>query len=392
VKQLEIFFRTLYLLFAGTFLLHVSTASAQSVPDPMDSVQIGLITCSPHDEVYSLYGHTAIHFVDQRHQTDLVFNYGIFNFKKPHFVLRFVFGLTDYELGVYPFDLFCNEYTKWKCQVTEQVLNLTSEEKARLAYALYLNAQPENRVYRYNIFYDNCSSRARDIIEQQLDGTVVYQQQAEEKEKTYRELVHEHTGDNRWAAFGNDLLLGIKSDIKISRRAQQFLPAYLYADFRTAVVDRHGEKQSLVKKEIVWNQLGDQPVSKGFPLPPLTCFLILCFVSVILFIYEQRRKTCLRWFDGLLMLTTGLAGCILFVMIFSEHPTTSINLQILILNPLSLFFIPGVLKGRKSRWFTISLIMTVLFFVGALWQDYAEGMEILALCLLLRYWRHHNDK
>jgi hypothetical protein len=79
-------------------------------------------------------------------------------------------------------------------------------------------------------------------------------------------------------------------------------------------------------------------------------------------------------------------------MIFSEHPTTSLNLQILILNPLSLFFIWPVWKGRKTIWFTLSMVLTMAFFLGSYWQDYAEGMEFVALCLLLRYWKHHNDK
>ena len=92
------------------------------------------------------------------------------------------------------------------------------------------------------------------------------------------------------------------------------------------------------------------------------------------------------------MLLTGLGGLALFVMIFSEHPATSINLQIMVFNPLSLFFIWKVWKGRKTVWFHISLILTIAFFIGGFWQDYAEGMEIVALCLLTRYLRHYNDK
>ena len=28
---------------------------------------------------------------------------------------------------------------------------------------------PENRVYRYNFFYDNCTTRARDVIERCIE-------------------------------------------------------------------------------------------------------------------------------------------------------------------------------------------------------------------------------
>jgi hypothetical protein len=36
------------------------------------------------------------------------------------------------------------------------------------------------------------------------------------------------------------------------------------------------------------------------------------------------------------MLTTGACGLLLFAMIFSQHPTVSLNLQILLLNPINI--------------------------------------------------------
>jgi uncharacterized membrane protein len=92
------------------------------------------------------------------------------------------------------------------------------------------------------------------------------------------------------------------------------------------------------------------------------------------------------------MLLQGLAGCVLFAMLFSEHPTTSTNLQILLLNPLPLFFIPAILKRKKNTyWWTILLVMIILFIIGRIFQVYAEGMIILALCLLIRYWSHYKN-
>ncbi|MBQ8463533.1 MAG: hypothetical protein IJ544_05400, partial [Prevotella sp.] len=184
----------------------------------------------------------------------------------------------------------------------------------------------------------------------------------------------------------------IKADREATQREQQFLPDNLRRDFELALVDRDGVTSPLVKERRVLVRPGVQMVTEGFPLSPMQCAVLLLAVSLAVFIYEHFKHLSLRWFDAALMLLTGLAGIVLFVMIFSQHPTTSINLQILVLNPLSLLFIPSVVRKRKTRWFTISLVCIVLFFIGALWQDYAEGMEIVALCLLLRYWRHLNDK
>ena len=49
-------------------------------------------------------------------------------------------------------------YKKWGSSITEQVLNLTADEKRQLQTALSINLKPENKVYRYNYFYDNCTA------------------------------------------------------------------------------------------------------------------------------------------------------------------------------------------------------------------------------------------
>ena len=86
---------------------------------PTDSVDISLLTCSPHEEVYALYGHSALRLLDHTTGEDFAINYGVFSFEQPHFVARFVFGLTDYQMGVCPFKLFYDEYAYEGRSVTE---------------------------------------------------------------------------------------------------------------------------------------------------------------------------------------------------------------------------------------------------------------------------------
>lgn len=390
MKRFENIFRIIFVAFT-TFFLSLTVQAQTEQRTEADSVEIGLITCSPHEEIYSLYGHTAIRYHDLRSGMDCVFNYGVFNFKAPHFLMRFVFGLTDYELGIAPTMPFLEYYAHWGSQVTEQVLNLTPEEKQRIIMALQINYMPKNRVYRYNYFYDNCSTRPRDMIENNLVGKIVYQPRADYT-PTYREMVHAHTKGHPWSTFGIDLLLGIRSDLKTAMRQQEFLPDNLRYDFDHATIEREGRREPLVKERRQLVPPGVQVVEQEFPLSPTVCGIILLLLSIVVLLYEYARKATVRLFDILLMLLTGLAGMVLFVMIFSQHPTTSINLQILILNPLSLFFVWPVWKGRRTQWFRLSAFFTLAFLVGGFWQDYAEGMELLALCLLLRCVRHYNDK
>lgn len=358
----------------------------------MDSVEIGLITCTPHEEIYSLYGHTAIRYHNLRTGQDLVFNYGVFNFKAPHFVTRFVLGKTDYELGVIPLEPFCKYYQDWGSAVIEQVLNLTDEEKKNIAIALTINLRPENRIYRYNFFYDNCSTRPRDIIENNILGKIVYSQE-ENQGLSYRKMIHELNGHHPWAAFGNDLLLGAKADMKTSLREQEFLPLNLMHDFDQAQIYYNGEYRPLVKEHRTLIKPGIQIVEEDFPLSPTFCALLFFCIVLIVTIFDWKRKRCTVYFDAFLMLATGIVGLLLLIMFFSEHPTTSTNLQILLFNPLSLAFIPIIIKRKKTSYWNFLLICLILFFLGGILQDYAEGLEIVALSLLIRIWIHKiNDK
>ncbi len=373
-----------------------ASVSAQNIQDStqhrpleaFDSVEVSLLTCQPHDEVYSLYGHTAIRYHDKRQKgQDVAYNYGVFNFNAPHFVARFVFGLTDYELGAYPYEYFPAEYRRFGSMVTEQVLNLTNEEKQKIFELLDENLSPANRVYRYNYFYNNCTTKARDIIEQCITGTVVYNER-KDYTPTYREMVHEMTREYPWAQFGNDVLLGIGADQPTDRRQQEFLPYNLLYDFDHATINNNGQIRPLVKERRIALPAGVQTRQSGFPLTPMECAMCLLAIGFIVFIVEWKRKSAILAWDVLLMVACGTIGIVLFLMVFSQHPTVSVNLQILLFNPLHWLFLWPVIKGRKTRYWHVAAVMCLLFLAGALFQSYAEGIWSLALCLLLQCMLH----
>ena len=119
-------------------------------PTWLDSVDISLLTCGPGQEVWSYYGHTALRIEDKVHGTDLAVNWGMFSFQQDFFILRFVFGLTDYQIGVFPMQHFIAEYTYEGRWVKQQRLALTRDEKWKILTAIDENNQEANRTYRYN--------------------------------------------------------------------------------------------------------------------------------------------------------------------------------------------------------------------------------------------------
>ena len=392
MKHLKIIFNALKGVLLTLILVSSAPVAAQEDIPPMDSVEFSLLTCQPHDEVYSLYGHTAIRYHELRPGgLDWAFNYGVFDFKKPHFVARFVFGLTDYELGAYPYKYFVREYRRFGSMVTEQVLNLTDEEKMALHDALAINLRPENKIYRYNYFYNNCTTKARDIIESCINGKVEYAGR-EDYTPSYRDMVHSMTRNNPWSRFGNDLLLGIKADWKTDLRQQEFLPGNLMYDFDHAQIYSNGSYRPLIKERRIAVPAGVQIIESGFPLTPLACAAILLAVGIVIFFFEWRKKRAFVLWDVLLMMTTGTIGIVLTLMLFSQHPTVSLNLQIILCNPLPWLFLWPVIRGRETRYWKITAILAVLFLIGSFFQCYAEGIHVLALCLLMQCYANMKIK
>ena len=385
MKHLEKVTKRLLLLVITLTISVLNGFSQDSAP--MDSVEVSLITCSPHEEIYSLYGHSAIRWHDLRQEgptkgQDLVFNWGMFSFSKPFFVLRFVFGLTDYELVCMNANTFWPYYKKWGSSVTEQVLNLTANEKRKLQQALAENLRPENRVYRYNFFYDNCSTRPRDIIEKNLNGKVIWSEQ-EGRQVSFREMVRECNRNHLWSKAGNDILLGLKADKSTNRIEQEFLPANLMTDIARAQVYENGTYRPLVLEQRSIVPPGVQLIEPDWIMTPTQLAILLLILSVAITWIEWRRKKTFKWLDVFLMGIQGLAGIALTAMLFSQHPTTTLNLNYLLFNPLPFFFIPSVIQ-RKKIWWAVQMIMLVLYAIGAMFQSYPEGMGFLALCLLVR--------
>lgn len=384
--------RTLYLA-VFVFLTASAAAAAQdSTHHPMDSVEVSLLTCSPGNEVWSLYGHTAIRMQDLRTNEDWAVNYGMFNFAQRNFVLRFVFGLTDYEMGIEPFQMFLLEYARSGRGVVEQRLNLSPDEKAAVVQAIAENYLPQNRVYRYNYFYDNCTSRARDIIASHLAGKVEYAWDTV-SDVSYRDLIHRHTEAHRWARFGNDLLLGVRADSPTTPAQQQFLPDVLRQDFdRAVIVAPGGQRRALVDSTLTVLRPNKANafhfISIWDVVSPTLAFALLLAVVVVLAAVEWRRKKTFWLLDVTLLTLDGLAGLVLLAMVFSQHPTVNLNLQILLLNPLSLAMAYPVahraLQGRCHGYWTVLGACILLFALGAFFQHYAEGMALLACALLIR--------
>ena len=379
--------------------------------DTADTWQVSLITCGPGKEVYNQFGHSAIRMKNDSKGIDLIYNYGVFSFDTPNFSLRFTLGQTDYMLGVQHFEDFVNWYAYSKRDVREQVLNFNIDEKNTLIGLLNENYKPQNRFYRYNFFYDNCSTRPRDLIEKCLQGKLTYVDDMNSLDtgETFRSVVHEFTTNNAWSQFGIDLCLGSQADEPITKRMMMFIPLYLEKYFESAYLRPHTANNSYTQSNIISFaeekkeallvseslQLVTIPeaekIRKDTPFTPFRCFTLLFMAVAALTIYGIKRSKSLWWLDLLLFLAAGIAGCLLtFLAVFSEHPTVSPNYLLLLFHPLHLFCLPWVIsrvkKKQTSRYLLFILAELTIFIIlmPIIPQVFPLAVLPLALCLLVR--------
>lgn len=374
-----------------------ATAEAQS----KDSVVVSLLTCTPGQLVYELYGHTAIRVKEVgARQSDWVFNYGTFSFNQPHFVWRFMLGETDYELGVVPYSIFYEFYVKEERGIDEQVLNLSSTETRRLVDALSKNLEPENATYRYNFFYDNCVTRALRQIENAVEGTVVWPKADENK--TLRDIVHEFSTPSPWNEFGQDLLLGAEADEKADLAKQQFAPIYAERFVTDAMIkDKDGKVRHLAApvRTLLPAQPGVQTEESGFPLSPTVVFGIILVLTIAISTAELLKKKRYWQYDVLLMVAQGLTGCIItFLFFFSSHPAVGSNWLITLFNPLPLVLFPWFMKaaavGKRSWVMYVQGALVVLFIFSAVLgvQQYPTEVYLIAVTLLVRVIEHFRPE
>ena len=360
------------------FLLCI-TAYAKGTPvNNTDAIRLSLLTCAPGDEIYSYFGHTAIRYEEPSKGIDWVFNYGIFNFGAPNFIFRFALGQTDYILGGMSYDRFAAEYILDGRSVWQQTLNLTPEEKQKLLTLLIENSRPENRIYRYNFFYDNCATRPRDKIEESIQGKVIYNYPEKDGTKSFRDIVHQYTNGHPWAQFGIDFCIGSEADRPITSRQMVFAPFYLKNALATAKITNNGNEKPLVADTELIINCEDENSS---PAP----------ISIADIFTPIRKKRGLWGIDLILFGTAGIAGCIIaFLALFSEHPAVSSNYLLFVFHPGELIFLPIIVnaarKGRKCWYHMLNCIVLTLFILlfPVIPQRIDLAVVPLALSLLIR--------
>ena len=322
-------------------------------------LRISLLTCGPGDEeIYEVFGHTAVRIIDSIEHTDLVYNYGTFQYG-PGFELQFMRGKLLYYLGVDQYNDFMQEYVQAKRSVEEQVLLLNWKQKEHIYDFLQWNAEPGNKYYKYDFFFDNCATRIRDIFPRpEVFGKTFHFGNAlpQGKHLTFRDIINQYFYKDQWTRMGVNILLGSKIDKQMSNMDIMFLPDYLRDGVGAGTVNGHNIATAPV---LILPGNNATPAGINWAIV-LSCVLAILTIAGLT---VNRLRILGKIMSILMLFVTGLLGCLILVMWFAtDHQGCSNNFNILWCLPLNVvvaFFNP---KGKGKY----ALIAMILIFVSLL--------------------------
>lgn len=270
-------------------LLPASTPLRGQSPAESTELTIFLVTMDQGDEVWERFGHNAIWIHDPVRGTDLVYNYGVFDFNSPGYWGRFVKGNWIYQLAVSDIYDTMRMYQYFNRTVTAQELNLTPEQARELQEFLEWNRRPENAEYLYDYYRDNCSTRVRDVLDRVLGGALHRATAEVPTETSYRWHSHRLLQGAVAPYTGISLALGSDVDRPITRWEEMFLPGKLRERVRELRVGGpEGEAVPLVRSEQVLYEAVGRVAEATAPAPVLRWYLLAGIGIGILILVAAR--------------------------------------------------------------------------------------------------------
>jgi hypothetical protein len=310
---------------------------------------ISVLTCGTGNEVYSLFGHTAIRVSDIENNIDVVYNYGAFDFGTPNFTLKFAKGNLDYFIVNNRYVDFLNQYNYEKRDVYEQELNIPLALKQELFNNLAQSLLSDERLYQYKFIDNNCTSKVVDIINTTLKANVITKKV--DTTQTYRAILFPYFDHHFYEKLGTSILFGTKVD---QMGTKIFLPFELQKSLK--LIQYQNQPLCKANKTIL---NFEEEIPTSWWNNSYTYLLLLLFVTLI------NKKS----IDYIYLLTIGILG-VLFVFLgfYSSHLELGYNYNILLFNPI-LLIVLYFWSSKNSKWtykLTVFNIFMLLVYCGVM--------------------------
>jgi hypothetical protein len=246
------------------------------------------------------------------------------------------------------------------------------------------NLKPENIYYRYDFFYDDCSTRIRDLIEKAVNNSLIYPPEGKLNIPTFRWKVGEYQKPYPWLKLGVDFIMGTPGDRKASFRDRMFLPIDLQTNLEKAVISRDLKMIPLLQPARKVLEFDPPEVRKKFFTEPLFVFTLI-FILIIFLSSMIKKSRFLNIVDIIIFAFYALlAALMIFFNFFTDHQQMKWNLNIIWLNPFIIIcFISILLKKNWPIWFKLVFYLCTLFLPFAIFFPGLINNAFVPLVLIL---------
>ncbi|HKE16581.1 MAG TPA: DUF4105 domain-containing protein [Kofleriaceae bacterium] len=318
--------------------------------------------------IFEKFGHAALCVSRSTGRPrSICYNYGTTDFEAlvPLF-WGFLRGRSEFWVSRSGRGRMLSDYRDADRTLYRQLLPLAPDQARELDRLLRENAREENRYYRYHHYYDNCSTRVRDLIDRVTGGALSARRAPEHEHPTYRELSRTGYAGDTWLLLLSDLMLGRAADAPPrSDYEAMFLPDQL----RAGVEARLGAVPT-----VMYEREGPPfPGDTGMGGRWLFALLALALAAPVAAARHVRRRE--RLAIAVAMVPVALIGVVLWIVAAATSlPELRWNEALLVFLPLdaALPFLPPLWRtryaaARVAMLVLIALLLAVGLFRQPLW-------------------------
>ena len=323
------------------FCFFGSLLGFSQAPSLSDKAKVSLITCGSGEELYSVFGHTAIRIQDSEKQIDEVYNYGTFDFNTSFFYLKFMYGNLEYYLSSSSYQDFIYHYQISNRSVFEQELKISKNDKQKIFNKLHREINSADKNYTYKFIENNCTTKVADLLKGSISNNNIKDSYSNTDELSYRGIINSYLDSKYFEKLGINILFGRKTDQLCD---QIFLPTDLMRSI--AVAKANGADLS-AGTENVFSQSNEE---QGFVWWN-NVFIILGLFALIILLKNQKV-------DLIFINIIGYLG--VFMLLFSlisQHDEVSLNTNILLFNPLLLALAIAFKRNQENNYKTITWLL-----------------------------------
>lgn len=343
------------ILFSVLFALPLHAAPDTTTIAPR--LRISILNCKPGEEVWETFGHACIRIVDSSQtgaEHDKIYNYGFFETSEDKTLWEQAFtGRVIDLLDTITYDLLMLEYTTKKRGITELVLNLTPHEQLQVYRYLRDNLRREKKYYEFDTFYDNCSTRIRDLFYNVFGPSFVMGQVLPPHSRlTFRDVTATTqcpAQQKHWFGFAVNMLYASRIDKVMTNNEAMFSPHMLQQGLKKATINGRpiaGQTIEMLPQQVIW---APQP---NYPLYISYILLFLAIIAVL-----SPMPTYLNKFitTSILLVPSALGCIVLYAWLLDGEPAWKNNYNILWALPTS-FLIPFLPSSFRRLHAILALI------------------------------------